>query len=123
MTKTEIVSVQNVQLQLMRMSSFNDFNGPLVVASLEQHRDLWKGAVMTRLESLICLRDIEHHWNVDTLFLTPHAGREDELLRLAQKWRADEVDWIGGEEACSLLGSYGPDTRNNPRQILRVFWD
>ena len=74
--------------------------------------------------SLIKLRDLPQGvWNVDTLFLLPERGREDQLENLARTWKADEIEWIGGEEADSALGRYSLEDRNNPRQVLRVWWD
>jgi hypothetical protein len=116
--------VQKLQLELMKQVSFNEFNGPAVVAGLEAHQDLWTGAVMTRLDSLIQLRDIAGgNWNVDTLYILPRKGKEDDLESLARRWDADEIYWIGGEEASLLLGYLSPQTRHTPRQILALWWD
>lgn len=144
------MTIQQIQFKLMKAASFNDFNGARVVDDLKRQSNLWKGAVMDRSFGtfvspdelkdrpgsafggqfyvggidLIKLRDIhEDAWNVDTLFITPVAGKEDALERLAKTWQADEVDWIGGEEADKMLGHYSPETRNNPKQILRIWWD
>src|SRR5688500_4589356 len=76
-------SVQQIQLELMRRSTFNTFDGPKVVASLERHRYLWLAAYMDSFGvyskehphwiasfSLIKLRDLpEGVWHVDTLCL------------------------------------------------------
>jgi hypothetical protein len=116
--------VQELQFQLMESASFNGFDGPNVVTSLRNHSDLWRGAVMDRLDSLIKLRDIsDGYWNIDTLYILPVDGRENELMALAKKWGADEVDWIGGEQACMLLGSYSRGMDRKKKIILRVWWD
>lgn len=126
---------QGLQFELMKHASFNGFQGELVVRDLESNPELWKGAVMDRagfnstgekykaVINLIKLRDLPEYWNVDTLFITPQKGKEDELEALARTWNADEVAWIGGEEANSDLGSHSKELRENPRQILRVWWD
>jgi hypothetical protein len=127
---------QKLQFELMKLATFNEFDGEKVVKSLEENPDLWKGALMTRgsysrpnsegysdVTDLISLRDLPDYWNVDTLFITPKAGKEDELKKLAKKWGADEVDWIGGERAANAIGSWSPETRANPKQILRIWWD
>ena len=115
--------IQELQLELMSLASFNDFEGPRVVEDLKEHQDLWRGAVLDR-DGLIKLRDIERgYWNVDTLYLLPALGKEYELEGIANLWGADEVDWIGGDTACYLLGSYSPEKRSQAKQILRVWWD
>lgn len=117
-------TIQKLQFELMKRASFNEFDGEAVVRDLESHEDLWHGVVMTRLESLIQLRDIVNdYWNVDTVFIIPRIGKEDELERLVSGWQADEVFWIGGDEAGMLLGALSPRIRSNPKLILRVWWD
>lgn len=130
------MTVQEIQFELMKIASFNNFDGDLVVEDLKDNPDLWIGAVMDRagysrtdekykpVISLLKLRDMSlGYWNVDTLFITPKEGKEDELFELASDWKADEVGWIGEEDACIALGSYSPEARTNKKQILRVWWD
>src|SRR5262249_44597629 len=62
-------------------------DGEQVVKDLKEHKDLWKSAIMTRLDfgELIALRDVEDdRWNVDSLYILPKAGKEDELMILAK---------------------------------------
>lgn len=114
--------VQELQFELMREASFNSFDGDHVTASLKDNPTLWRAAVMTRLDDLIYLRDIpDGHWNIDTLYILPAPGKEDQLRKLANDWGADEVDWIGAKEGSKLLGSSVP--RNSERVILQVWWD
>lgn len=127
--------VQQLQFELMKLASFNGFNGNQVVKDLEDNPVLWKGALMDRagfkrtddeyeaVIDLIKLRDLPDYWNVDTLFITPSPGFEDELEKLAKTWGADEVGWFGGEEACGKLGSYSSEKRAKTKSILRVWWD
>jgi len=117
--------VQDIQLRLMEFASFNNFDGDQVVQDLKANRDLWRAALMNSPNSLVTLAELEYGdaWNADTLFITPEPGQEDALDLLTKGWKADEVQWIGGEEACRLLGEYSPERRSNLRQILRVWWD
>jgi len=41
-------SVQDIQLELIRRTSFNAMRGERVVASLLRHRDLWKAVLLDR---------------------------------------------------------------------------
>lgn len=119
-----INNIQQLLIGLMREASFNSFDGDFVADSLIEHRDLWRGFLIDH-DDLIKLRDLpDECWNVDTLWILPALGKEDAIEQLARdQWHADEVDWIGGEEACGLLGSYSSTTRKNPRAILRCWWD
>lgn len=122
-TAVEINKVQELQFDLMREASFNGFDGDTVVNSLVENRALWRGCIFDR-PNLIKLRDIpDGHWNADTLWILPAAGCENALRHLADEWGADEVDWVGGEEACSALGSWTQAGRDNERAILCVWWD
>ena len=103
----------------MELASFNAFDGESVVKSLKEHTDLWSGAVMHD-NRLLSLRDIHGGiWHADTLHILPLEGKEDELISLAKEWSADEVDYIVGSDAESLLGQYGFGNV----KILRVWWD
>lgn len=127
-------TIQDIQFELMERASFNGFDGEKVVRSLKKHKDLWEGVVMDRASycfhmsdddhakiDLIKLRDISSdEWNVDTLFILPQEGKEEELIKVARRWGADEVDFLGESESGRLLGiggAYGKKT------ILRVWWD
>jgi hypothetical protein len=117
-------SFQDLQLEIIRRTSFNELDGEKVHAELLAHRDLWKSALIDRLNSLTKLRDLHLDiWNADTLFILPVEGKEDELFKLAKKWNADEVNWIGREEACDLLQHWNDDSTSNSKVILRLWWD
>jgi hypothetical protein len=117
--------VQDLQLRLMEFASSNNLDGGQVVQDLRANRNLWRAALMDSPNSLVTLAELEYGdaWNADTLFITPEPGQEDALELLTKRWKADQVQWIGGEEACGLLGEYSPERRANLRQILRVWWD
>ena len=125
MTAKDRNEVQDIQFRLMEFASSNNFDGDQVVQDLKANRGLWRAALMESPNSLVTLAELEYGdaWNADTLFVLPEPGQEDALELLAKRWKADEVQWIGGEEACRLLGEYSPERRSNPRQILRAWWD
>jgi hypothetical protein len=115
----KINKVQELQFKLMCLASFNEFDGETVVQSLREHRDLWKGAIFTRLNysELIPLRDIDKgYWNCDTLYILTDTTHAIELKELAYTWGADEVDYMG--EDVERLGGADKDTH-----VLRVWWD
>lgn len=95
---------QEIQLELIRRGSFNDFDGPLIADVLVANKHLWSAVIFDREGyaeearrssiDLIKLRDLEAgYWNVDTLFILPAEGQDDALWSLAQSIGADEVDW------------------------------
>lgn len=131
------MTIQELQFELIKKSSFNDFNGDLVVKSLQENKDLWQGVIMDRAGyclhsdifgnarentggekiSLIKLRDIKDgYWNVDTLYILAKEGKEKELEQLAKTWSADEVDYYSKEESTEKLGG-------GRGLVLRVWWD
>ena len=151
-TKKKLSKPQEIQVELMRISTFNDFDGDFVADSLLEHRDLWLGFILDREAysaewqrrkiveegisgrlpvcpiDTIRLRDIAAgYWNVDALFVLPAPGREDELLALAQTWRADEVDWCDPTDA-SFVSYNSPKIGESfvgakVEKMLRVWWD
>jgi hypothetical protein len=117
--RTPTKTIQDIQLDLIELASFNLFDGEQVKQDLIENRELWKGAIMGRFESfpLIPLRDIESDtWNVDTLMILPREGREQELLELAATWRPDELDLSEGDDVKMLLG--GAEDK-----VVRAWWD
>jgi hypothetical protein len=117
---TAISKIQSLQLELMRRSSFNSFDGTQVARDLLAHRLLWCGAMMDRLggNALIKLRDIgENAWNVDTLYVLSSTADDKRLTSLARRWHPDSVTWVSGPAASRLLGATGS------YRILEVWWD
>jgi hypothetical protein len=98
-------TVQDIQLELLRRTRFNDLDGARVAASLLRCRDLWLAVLLDRpgvpndaerdlllMAGLIKLRDLPRNlWNADTLFLlTP---TREQARRPAQV--AEDEDWGG----------------------------
>ncbi len=126
-------SVQDIQLELVRRTGFNSFDGERIAASLLEHRVLWEAVVFDRLPAdrtrllpmsgLIKLRDLrENLWNVDTLYiLTSDRNRAEKLAEIAkyEKWGSDEM-FIFDEpdQIDATLGGPAPG-----KAIVRVWWD
>lgn len=104
---------QELLLELMRCASFNNFDGNQVVNDLIAHKQLWSAALIDRVDDFIKLRDLPDNWNVDTVYITPKTGKELELLELATKWDADEIEYVKLD-----LGQYP-----NNQKILKLWWD
>src|SRR6266542_3830966 len=86
---------QQLQLERVRITSYNALNGERVARDLETNEALWDGFVFGRFHygELIELRDLPAgHLNADTLYLSTTRERLPELLRLAETW-AGEVSW------------------------------
>jgi hypothetical protein len=109
---------QELQLALMRHASFNELDGNRVVRDLERRPELWAAALMSR-DDLVSLRDLpDGEWNVDTLYVLSSGEDDAALEQLARAWNADEVSWLGEEDAARLLGESPPEHR-----VLVVWWD
>jgi hypothetical protein len=128
-------SVQDIQLELLRRMTFNALDGEKICASLLNHRQLWRAALLDRpgvanyaepalllMGGLIKLRDLfSNIWNADTLFVLTPTRREAE--RLAQI--AEEEDW-GGEVHVFMDQSETGQALGTGRQeygLVSVWWD
>jgi hypothetical protein len=122
---------QEVQIQRLRMGSFNLLDGNKVADDLLANQTLWDSFVFGRFEyqPLIELRDLRHGYiNADTVFLMTQRDRLKDLLGLIEQWKADEVGWQseeirGGDFVCKsdfdVLGAFlGRDDF-----LIRVWWD
>lgn len=91
---------------------------------LLEKRQLWRAVMMPPIE-LYPLRDMEEGlWVADTLYLLPQEGKEFELEELVrEQFNADEITWLGGDQALDLLGYWDKDVVLNPKLILSIWWD
>jgi hypothetical protein len=128
-------SVQDIQLELLCRTKFNEMDGERVVASLLRHRELWLAVLLTRegtpnfdkpgfllTSGLITLRDLPQNiWNADTLFIVTETHEQArELGRLA-----DAEDWCGEvhvyENQREIDGATGTGRRGYG--LVSVWWD
>ena len=118
----KINKVQELQFELIKIATFNEFDGHKVVEDLKRNKHLWDGVIMDRFD-LIKLRDIKYnYWNVDTLYILTDNERVNELESLVGEWNADSIDVISGMQAQDLMGYYDEkDIKDTV--ILRVWWD
>jgi hypothetical protein len=119
------MTAQQLQTEKLRMVCFATISGRRVADLLARHSDLWIGYVFGRYQAafLVELRDV--HWcvNANTLYLRPRPGQEDALFALCQQFGADDLDFIGGREACDLLGMWTPEVKQNPKALIHLWWD
>ena len=128
-------SVQDIQLELIRRTRFNNFDGERVVASLLRHRALWLGVLfdhvgesprygsaLLHVDGLIKLRDLaDGIWNVDTLFvLTSNLRTARDLARLLAEddLKGDITVHDDPDETGAALGTMG-----EAWGVLTVWWD
>lgn len=113
--------IQEIQLRLMELSSFNSFDGERAANLLRENRHLWKAVIFDRM-NLIKLRDLsEDYWNVDTMYITPTTGKKDKrLYTMINGLGPDEIHWIDGDHAGDQLGQWGLSAAN---VYIRAWWD
>jgi hypothetical protein len=122
---------QELQLQRLRMGSFNLLDGNKVADDLLENQALWDSFVFGGFEymPLIELRDLRKGYiNADTIFILTRRERLKDLLGVIEQWKADEVGWQseevrGGDFVCKsdfdMLGVFlGPDDF-----LIRIWWD
>jgi len=109
---------QELQLELIRLASFNDFDGGRAVDDLLRSRELWTGVLMDAA-GLVKLRDIGAGvWNVDTLYVLSSGTDDRALETLVRSWGPDSIGWIEGEAADRELGWSLSGLR-----VLSAWWD
>jgi hypothetical protein len=128
-------SVQDIHLELIRRTKFNDMDGERIVASLLAHRHLWLAVLLDRpgvpnyakprrllTAGLIKLRDLpDNYWNADQLFILTRT--REQAHRLAQI--ADEEDWCGMIELYENQEDidYALGTGRQEYGLLSIWWD
>lgn len=125
---------QKIQLERIRLASFNGLDGDKVARSLAANRNLWTGFVFGRFKynELIELRDIsQDSINADTLMVLTTKDKWPEIEKLAQEWDANEYGYIDSEgnrvgthcyDKKEFWSSYGASLENN-EIVVRIWWD
>jgi len=128
-------TVQDIQLELIRRTKFNDFDGEKLVASLLKHRHLWLAVLLDRpgvanyaeptmllTAGLIKLRDLaDNYWNADTLFvLTRTQALAEEFARVAdeEEWSSMTQIYKNQKDIDMALG-----TGRQEYGLLSMWWD
>ena len=129
-------TVQEIQLELIRRTKYNAFDGERIYASLLKHRAYWQAVLLDRpglanyqkprhllMMGLIKLRDLDgNFWNADQLFiLTAKRKQAVQRARIIEKedWGGEKpIVYDNQEEIDSALGvgreEYG---------LLSIWWD
>ena len=120
--KARAERLQGLNFELIKLSSYNRFDGEQVVADLMAHRSLWLAAVMTDgADSSLMIRDIDRgYWNVSTLFLKTSTRYLSDLMQIIRDWHADDISVLDENEADQMLFHYGLTT---DQRIVRLWWD
>lgn len=86
---------QELMFEIMKLASFNGFDGEHCVRLLKDNSALWEAAYMDSNGNYYLIRDLGRGYiNVDTMYILPKEGKEDELKELVKKhFGADEVSW------------------------------
>ncbi len=129
-------TVQEIQLELIRRTKYNAFDGERIYASLMKHRELWQAVLLDRpglanyqkprhllMSGLIKLRDLDDNlWNADTLFIL--TAKREQAVQLARI--IEEEDW-GGEKPIVHDDQeeidYALGTGRQEYGLLSIWWD
>ncbi len=115
----EDATLQELQLEIIRRSMHNDFDGKKVYDYLTEHTELWTAVLLDR-NDLIKLRDLsKNFWNADMLtILTPDASSAYRLAEVAQE------EWIG------MATVYDEDAADRElggaeegQAVVSIWWD
>jgi hypothetical protein len=97
-------TLQELQLEIIRRTSFEEFEGSLVFSDLNEHRDWWKAVYVDRSwppdrRELEKARDLADNVSRgDTLrLLTPDEASAWEMVDLSERWGANAYRVDGGQ--------------------------
>lgn len=112
----EITHPQGLLLDIIRLSSFNEFDGEKIVDDLVAHQDLWEAVLMIQESGAgITIRDLPRGYHsVDTLLIMVPESKEKSLRALTKGWKADTVSWV--KNPSRFLGG-------GKGSVLSLWWD
>jgi len=117
------LTIQDIQLELIRRQQFNRFDGQRITQDLLAQRTLWEAVLLDRPCNfdLIKLRDLSsNHWNTDMLFiLAVNESSAYQLKELGQQWLADSIDILDADATSRELGIIPSDARS----LVEMWWD
>ena len=117
----KISEAQQIQLDVIAKTNFNNFNGKEIARWLKENHKMWR-TVLLPLD-FISLRDMANgSWHADTLFIYPEDGygfKIEEIMK--EQFYADETQWHGGESAMDMLGT--SELRDKSYVIFSAWWD
>jgi hypothetical protein len=128
-------TVQDIQLELIRRTRFNTFDGEIICALLAKYRDHWQAVVFDRhgypdyrkpgqllMGGLINLRDLDRNiWNVDSVYVLTHTPEQARILAEAFEESgtgAMPIVYEDQEEIDMALG-----IMRQMCGLLKVWWD
>jgi hypothetical protein len=116
--------LQELQLEIIACTNFNNLDGIKIKKLLLEHRQLWRAVLITGNEFLL-LRELENdHSMADTLYILGKDGFENQLEELVNtNFEASEIEWIRDETALVLLGYHKNNFEQKIPPVLSVWWD
>src|SRR4029079_2225808 len=125
-------TVQEIQLELIRRTKHNAFDGERIFASLIKHRHLWAAVMLDRVGlirtgglpamDLIKLRDLnENIWNADTLYIlttVPEDAKELAKIIKIEQWGGELYVFDDHEVVDDALGG-----AEDGQCVVRIWWD
>ncbi len=130
-------AAQRLQLERVKLASFNDFDGEKVAKSLEENENFWISFVFGRFVygTLIELRDLsDNHINGDEMYLLTTIDKIKEIEKLVEDWEVNEVgyitwneeNWVGTPSSFrpydKFVNAYGAGLEGN-QVVFRFWWD
>jgi hypothetical protein len=129
-----ISKIQKYLLNLIKETSFNNFDGKKIYKDLIKYSYLWKGVVFGRFFNyeLIILRDLpEGIYNADTIFISIPSKNLDKFKKIVEKWDPSTINIISlppsqskkinKKERFNLFKMWG-DTDTGDLAIIKLFW-
>jgi hypothetical protein len=115
-------TTQAIQLELIRRTQYEKFDGKRIASDLLLHRDWWVAVLFDRTESLTLakLRDLPYNeWNADALFiLASDEASAHHFEELGAAWLAESVQINNSLATQSKLG----DSSLVKERLVKMWW-
>lgn len=125
---------QKIQIERLRLGSFNALDGNYVADRLGMNQHLWLSFLFGRFKYswLIELKDLpDGYVNADTLYILANKKNLPLLLDEINTWSADEVGWATSEDSYESIGmtpkelasAFGSYPFPAHLAVVRAWWD
>jgi hypothetical protein len=120
--------VQKMYFEILKKLDFPTVSGEQIVADLYDHPDLWNSVIVEFKWEITSEEKPGLFWHLWSIHIFTVSAREDELYRLVDSWKPQELD-VMSEKAVWHYNDGKPfetedyKTLANPKLYFEIWWD